>query len=141
MCEDELKKELNQINWEDYYKLDDPTECWEFIYNRILKILDKLCPEKTFNNVKKMKEWPNAEIFERMHDRDRKYKEARKSKEPDDWTLARQSRNIVNEMCKRAKEEYVKCKLEEDKGDPKNFGTTSSHFLVRKVKEGIQVLN
>lgn len=56
-----------------------------------------------------------------MHERYRRYKKAARTKEPEDWLLAKQSRNLVNNMCKRAKEEYVKMKLEEDKGDPRKF--------------------
>ena len=50
-----------------YFGIDDPNECWEILYKRIIEILDKMCPEKTFTVNSYREEWMNKDI---MHGKD-----------------------------------------------------------------------
>lgn len=64
--EKDLEQRIQQIDWSNYYTLESPAECWEFIYNALIEIMDELCPEKTMTNVKKKTEWLTSNIFELM---------------------------------------------------------------------------
>lgn len=79
----------------------------------IVRNTKQVMPRKNIYKCKKKCEWLTAGILESMHDRD--------NKDPDDWSTAKLARNLVNEICKKAKEEFVKQKLTEEKGDPKKF--------------------
>lgn len=50
-----LGEELERIDWSDFYALETPADCWELMYRKLLVVLNKLCPEKCFNNVKRKK--------------------------------------------------------------------------------------
>lgn len=119
--EDLLEENLALIDWREFYSYTEPDECWDFMLNTMIKILDEMCPERTFLNVKKKSEWINSSLFELMKDREDKFKEARLSNHDNDWEEARKARNLANEQCKYAKSEYVKSKLAEHSGNTKKF--------------------
>lgn len=116
-----LIDELDNVDWSQYYAARDPTQCWQMMYQYHCHILDKICPEKEFKEVKRKSEWISAELFELMVKRDNLFRDAKKSKDPDKWSEAKEFRNTVNESCKRAKEVYIKCKLNEFEGNPRKF--------------------
>lgn len=57
---------MENIDWSEFYESYNPDVCWESVY-------DKLCPEKTYINVRKKSEWLTAELFELMRERERKF--------------------------------------------------------------------
>lgn len=90
---EKLEDALLSINWDDLYQTEDPDECWDHLYSSMLKVLDDLYPEKTMNNVKKKSEWITQGLFELMKLRDDKFKLAKLTKDPDDWSNAKVYRN------------------------------------------------
>lgn len=48
-----LKGKLQEVNWADYYELTEQKKCWNFLYKKLIEIFDDICPEVTYNNVKK----------------------------------------------------------------------------------------
>lgn len=91
------------------------------MYNNILRVLDELCPMREQVNVKRKAEWISAELLELMKARDVMFKRARKTKNVDDWSEAKSYRNRVNDACSRAKNEFIKARLQEDEGNPQKF--------------------
>lgn len=106
--ESDLENKLKEYDWDKYYWLKDPEECWKFIYDTLVEIFDELCPEKEMTNVKNKTEWLNANLFEIMRVWDHKVKIAIKSREPDNLTQAKIYRNMVNDTCLKAKNEMYK---------------------------------
>lgn len=49
--EEKLSVEIEKVDWNKLYRIKDIDQCWQFIYDALLKILDDLCPEKTYENV------------------------------------------------------------------------------------------
>lgn len=117
----ELAERIQNIDWETYYGIEDVDECWTFIYDNLISILDDLCPEKTYNNISRRSEWVSSALFELMHKRNHQFKRAKLLKDPDLWDEARSTRNLVNDACKQAKNEYVIDKLSENEGNSRKF--------------------
>lgn len=113
-----LEDALTAIYWNEYYRIPDPSECWNYLYTKILGVLDDLYPEKTMNNVKKK----SKSLFELMRLRDEKFRLAKLTKDTDIWTEAKNYHYKVNESCDLAKSEFVQGKLHDDAGDPRKFG-------------------
>lgn len=97
--EEKLSMMLESVDWGVYYDLENMNECWKFIYNVFISILDELCPEKTYLNVNKRSEWISSQLFELMKTRDHMFRRAKKN--PDDWDEAKKYRNTVNDAVNR----------------------------------------
>ena len=61
------------------------------------------------------------DLLELIKDKDYLLKKARKSKLDTDKANARQARNLVNSLIKRARSDYVKEQLDANRNDPKKF--------------------
>lgn len=48
-----LFEDLNNEDWTEFYNAVNTTECWEVMYKIFFKVLDRICPEKNYKNVKK----------------------------------------------------------------------------------------
>lgn len=116
-----LEEQFENVDWDKYYEYDDPDKCWDFILNTIIKLLDEMCPEHSYSNVRKKSQWINLALFELMTNREEKHKVAKQSKEDTDWEAAKEARNLVNEQCKFAKCDFVKNKLNENSGNTRKF--------------------
>lgn len=112
---------LRNHNWLDLYNETDTQKCWNIIYDFILKTLDNMCPFKTFTEVPARSDWMTPDIFERLQNRDHKYKIARRSNDKKDWENAKKLKNEINEDCKYAKGDYIQTKLNENKLNPRKF--------------------
>lgn len=78
------------------------------MYQYFLDVLDKLCPEKTFKEVRSRNDWISSPLFEIMLLGDQMFREAKAKKDSDKLTEARQLRNTVNEAYKYAKGDFIK---------------------------------
>lgn len=56
-----------------------------------------------------------------MHTRDHLFKKAKSLRDPDVMDEAKSARNLVNDACKQAKNDYIKGKLMENEGNPRKF--------------------
>lgn len=119
--EQTLKGKLQEVNWAEYYELTELEKCWNFLYKKLIEIFDDICPEVTYNNVKKKNEWMTADIFALMRERENKFKIARQVNTEESWLDARKSRNVCNSACKEAKNNIVKAKLSETAGNTRKF--------------------
>lgn len=116
-----LTRKLNEYDWDEYYKIRDPEKGWVHLYNVLINVFDELCPEKKMTNVPRKNEWITVELFELMRARDDMFRKAKKSKDPDEWSLAKTFRNKANEACLKAKNEFTIQKLKEYGGNPRKF--------------------
>lgn len=67
---------------------------------------------------KKKSDWMGADLFELMNRRDSLFAQAKGSNDPDRWAEAREFRNMVNDQCKYAKNDYIKDRLKRNEGNP-----------------------
>lgn len=122
----ELETELKNQDWDSFYKLEDVDKCWEEMYNTYIRVLDKLCPIVEYVNVKKRQEWISSHLFEMMKRLDHLFRTANATGDKNDIIRAMEQRNLTNEACSYAKNDYIKNKLKEDEGTPKHSGVTSN---------------
>lgn len=116
-----IQMQLANIRWDDFYALDDYDSAWNYFYGQYLTILDEVCPEKHFKNVKHNSEWISSQLFELMIKRDALFVEAKTCNDDNKWAQVKSFRNMVNEKCKNTKANYVQSKLEITEGNPRKF--------------------
>jgi len=100
----------------------------------IVKCLDIVAPRKEILIRKKWqgKSWFSDEIYRQMQQRDMTYRAARISKCWEDWEKYRQTRNKTVDMCRKAKREYLKERLDDSKNDPKQMWKVLKEILKGK---------
>lgn len=116
-----LKEKLLEYNWTELYNSTDPNIGWTILITHIRNILDQLYPLKEYKNVRVKASWLNSEIFEIMKLRDESYMIARTTHLEDDWKKAKEYRNTVNSLCKTAKKEFIKNKIDKNTSNPSKF--------------------
>ena len=119
-----MKEELRRINWDDFFRLENPDIAWDYILNKFLPILDKMCPTRVFKVKNYRPEWITSELLEQIKDRDYFYKKAKRTGQEDDWNIAKHLRNVTNSNIRQARKEFVLAELQENKDDYKKFWKT-----------------
>ena len=61
-----FKERLEGINWGDYYQISDSDKAWEFMIDGITKVLDTICPVKTFFIKNYRPDWMSKELIEQI---------------------------------------------------------------------------
>ena len=101
--------------------MNDVNEKWGNFYTSVESELNKIYPIREFCFKKEKPPWLTLDLLELIKDKDYLLKKARKSKLDIDKTNARQARNLVNSLIKRARSDYVKEQLDANRNDPKKF--------------------
>ena len=118
---DVFQDSLRELDWVEFFGIDDPNECWEVLYNRIINILNNMCPEKLFKVNSYREDWMNKDIMERIIDKDKALKKAKRTNDSEDWTRAKYLRNEVGKLVETARKQHFFEEYENSKGDPKKF--------------------
>ena len=125
---EDFQKLLGQMNWAEFYNMDDPARAWEFILKQVTSILDEMCPVKSFRIKNYRPEWMSDELIEQIKDRDYFYKKAKRTGDNDAWNIAKFLRNITNSNIRSAKKEFILSELKENENNMKKFWK-----VIRKV--------
>ena len=118
---DSLLTNLNNLDWEDFYTLNDPEQAWQILQKEITEELDKQCPVRKSNIRHYVPDWIGPELKELIKDRDYFYKKAKQTKNTDDWNIAKHLRNVANSGIRRAKADFIQRKLTEFAKDGSKF--------------------
>ena len=118
---EQFQETLNNENWNELFNIDDPNIAWDFLINKVMKILDLMCPLRNFNIKKYKEEWMNRDIMELIIDKDKALKKAKRSRNPDDFNIAKRLKLEIGKIIRNAKENYLNNEFENAKGDPKKF--------------------
>ena len=119
-------------NWDKFYKLDDPNDAWNYYKNIIINKIDNTYPVQEFIVNEKRDPWISNELLERIIDKNRLLKKARKSSKKEDWDIAKTSRNIVNKELSNAKKEFLIEEQNRFTNDSKKFWQSISRILPSK---------
>lgn len=117
----DFQMELADLDWSRFYSEDDVDTLWNIIETNIQTLADKHCPFKEFRERRELKPWITPDLLELLKNRDRLYKLAKRSKDPDDWINARKARNHCNRAVGHARNEFVKAQLDVHSNDPRKF--------------------
>ena len=118
---DSLLTNLNNLDWENFYTLNDPEQAWQVLQKEITEELDKQCPVRKSNIRHYVPDWIWPELKELIKDRDYFFKKAKQTKNIDDWNIAKHLRNVANSGIRRAKADFVQRKLTEFAKDGSTF--------------------
>ena len=119
---------LENVDWTTYWSLTNPNDCWSFIYNKKVSCLDNTCPIKGRKNRVNNNPWYD-EILECIHEKNRAWKRAKRSKDPDDIATAKRLRNDCKATIRRAKDNFVQDYLENDIISLKKFWEKINYLL------------
>ena len=104
---EELRQHLENKDWTQYFDLLNPSECWQYLSNCIKEKVDEMCPLKHKTVRDKNEPWLSNEIMEAIHDKDKAWKKAKKTKDIQDIANAKLLGNEVKDMIRRAKANSV----------------------------------
>ena len=108
---------LGNCDWEHFLRSEDPNIMWELLLGNIKMSIDQLCPPKDFK-IKKFKEpWISRELLELIKDKDNMLKKAKKTKLESDLIVAKRYRNDCLTKIRRAKSDFVKSELDNNRKD------------------------
>ena len=116
-----LADRMLEIDWNDLLLLDNPDTIWNNLYDRLLIIVNDICPFRKSKKNKSRPPWITQELMELANDRD--YQMALAKRKPLDEVVlrAKSLRNEAKAAFKRAKEDYIKSRLEEHKDNHKKY--------------------
>ena len=118
---EDFKNRLANLNFDNIYEIDDPDTIWDYIIKHIQDDLDVHCPVQTsrFRNFRP--DWINNDLLEQIKDRDYFYTKAKRTKDVDDWNIAKHLRNTTNRNIRMAKADFIISKLSQYKDDSAKF--------------------
>lgn len=93
---EEFQAELMSTNWGRLYGTLDVNDAWEFIYNQILLIADRICPMKEFIIRRDHPQWFNHEIIELSVNRDYLYRVSHQKSESENSRLRAEAKKLKN---------------------------------------------
>ena len=108
---DIFQEMLRKVDWTILFSIDNPNNCWEYMFNNIINCLEVLCPEKMFKSFEYREKWMNKDLMELIIDKDKALKKANKSGEPDDWIIAKKIRNSTGRLIEMAKKINLKMNI------------------------------
>ena len=130
----DFQETLRKFDWVEFFGTENPNTCWDILYRRIINTLSDMCPEKTFKVNSYREEWMNKDIMERIIDKDKALKKAKKSSLQYDWEKAKTLRKEVGLLIDRARKEHFQDEYINSKDDPKRFWR-NIYDIIPKNKE------
>ena len=136
----QFQKSLCEFNWDDFFKIENPNEGWDLLYERIIGVLDNMCPEKNFKVNSYREEWMNKDIMEKIIDKDKALKKAKRTNILEDWDLAKRLRNDTGKLVEKARKQHFQEEYENSKGDPKRYWR-NIYEIIPKNKNNKETIN
>ena len=137
---EDLQLELVQSDWDEYFVSDDVEWCWEYIDEKIIRYLDRVCPRKKFRVNEIRDPWVTDDILEQIKDKDSYVKIAKRSGGSEDWQRAKLERNRVGRLVELTKAEFLKDQQEQLADDPKNFWRVVKSIIPGKKSKTTKIV-
>ena len=67
-----FKNKLRKFDWSGFYDLRETNEAWNFVYNKIVAVLDTMWPIGSFHIKNYRPDWMTDDLIELIKDRDRR---------------------------------------------------------------------
>ena len=115
---------LRNINFPNYQNYDDVNEAYTDLVNKIIVEIDKIAPLKEIRIKNSSQEWFDEEIIEHINKRDKLFQKFKKSREASDELLYKRAKNRLKNMIKSKKKNYMRQKLADNIGKPKELWKT-----------------
>ena len=112
---------LQHMNWDFVHDNVDVEYIWTTLYTRLYDTLMIMCPFRKYKQREHVTPWINAVIYKAMRDRDACIKMFKRTGHERYLRVARQHRNHVNGLVRKAKSDYVQRQLIMNEKNPKKF--------------------
>ena len=80
---------VEECDWDYFNQCEDPSEAWDVFENMLKRMLDVVCPVKSFKVKDKPDPWFTNYLIERINDKNNLLRAARRSTSIVDWHHAR----------------------------------------------------
>ena len=125
---------LNNCDWEKFDNSRNLDDLWNLFLLNVKTAIDRICPLKHFKIKTILEPWITNELLEEIKDKDLALKRAKRTKRDDHWNEARILRNRCLNNIRKAKADFVREKLEENRNDSKKFWNSINSLLPGKNK-------
>ena len=114
------------------WNYDDPNDMWHVWKDTFNNVAERHAPLQTKRVRVSKSPWITPELKQCMHQRDVLKIKASRSNDPDDWTVFKRSRNLVNSEIKNAKALYYANASQENKNNLKKTWNIINELTSRK---------
>ncbi|XP_071941144.1 uncharacterized protein [Antedon mediterranea] len=138
-----LLNKLANVNWESTLSCNEVNEAWFRFITVFLGVIDEIAPVKEVRIKCRTEPWMNDNILLDIRQRDKHLFLFKKYHCKDMYSKYCKLRNKIQRDVKKAKSEYFKTKIEENKGNPKKLWQTlkSTGFSQQSKSQNTIVLN
>ena len=118
----EFLNKLRRVDWSTVTNCTNVNEAWDKFQTIFFVVLDEVAPIKNIRIKNRTEPWMNSIILELIRERDKILYKSNKSKDDRELRIKFNSlRNKVQREIKKAKTNFFKDKIEENKDNPKSL--------------------
>ena len=125
---------LKEINFPDYTKFNSVNEAYDDLIAKLTEVIDKLAPIKEVRIKNNTQEWFDDEIHSAIQNRDKRFSVFKRSRLCEDKLAFKRAQNNVQNLIKKKKKQYIKNKLDENLGKPKELWKTLKSLGLSETK-------
>ena len=133
--EEAFQSDMNNINFDPIYGIDNPEEACSVFLSLILPVMDKHAPVRKTRIKQKESPWMTPSIFQLIRNRNRLKNKAKKSKKQEDCDNYKKARNNVTTQIRHAKRNFISKKIESGVRDVKMVWKTLRYLAPAKKTE------
>ena len=133
---EEMRKELNSINWESKFEGKTTQTCWTSFYTSLSGMIERHIPKKKYTTRKNP--WYNRDIDKARKEKKHAWKKYFKNKSPELWSAYTLKRNELTKLINNSKQKYEDKLIMDIKSNPKNLWSYVKRQT--KSKNGISCL-
>ena len=139
---EEFRIRLQEIDWSNVTECDDVNEAWDKFNRLFIDILDSIAPIKEIRIKNRTEPWIDDNILQIIKERDKLlYASNRNKKDKELRKKFNVIRNKLQREVKKAKENYFKNKMEENKDNPKKlWGQLNTIGYSNKTKDRSKIV-
>jgi len=115
---------LKEINFPDYTKFDSVDEAYDDFIAKLTEVIDRLAPIKKVRIKNNTQEWFDDEIHSAIQNRDKRFSVFKRSRLYEDKVAFKRIQNHVQSLIKKRKKQFMKNKLDENLGKPRELWKT-----------------
>ena len=134
---EQLIADVQNIDWENFYDIDDVNIAANIFTTCLKDIFDQHAPIKSKTHKGKPAAWLRTDLKKQMDNRDQLLRKARKSKATTDWTTFKRARNQCNGKIREAKRKHYRNLIEENKRNPRKFWDTIKTIFPTNKKSSL----
>ena len=114
----EIEEALRKLSFSNYELFDEINKANDTFIQKVMTAIDNLAPSKNKRIKGTSQDWFDAEIMEKINERDKLFKKFKKSRWHVDKDNYKEAKNEVQKLIRTKKKAYTESKLTENIGKP-----------------------